>query len=349
MTRYTKIALKSYPLIPFRIRCKDASDLSIGTEEIAKTANRIEEELFKFFNKETSVKYKNKFRSLIFNLKDVKNQGLFRKVVTGKISPERLVQMSAEELASSELAKWREREKISMLEMIKRDAQEKANQVIVKKTHKGEEVIEAAKVDETPIEPKLGMALALSTSLAQGVSLTLCSVADDAKTSSPVNVPNASNVSILDDLIGNSNVDTTSQHKTHLFSNNCRICVKNEENKPEISKKASTTSSAKEESSSRPTPKRVRVDPDSANKFLLEAAKLSSSAAKRTTTAEDDDSREVPSSTVSLSSPEVPTSSSASRPVWKGTVFMQDVAKFVAHAVKVSGAVGDFLSQVRLR
>ena len=99
--------------------------------------------MFKHFNKDTSGKYRNKYRSLIFNLKDPKNQGLFRKVINGKIGPERLVQMSAEELASSELAKWREREKISMLEMIKRDAADKVNQVIVKKTHKGEELIES--------------------------------------------------------------------------------------------------------------------------------------------------------------------------------------------------------------
>ena len=132
--------------------------MSISSEEIRKIANRIEEELFKLF-KDTSNKYKNKYRSLIFNLKDSKNQGLFRKVVNGKISPERLVQMSAEELASSELAKWREREKISMLEMIKRDAADKVNQVIVKKTHKGEEVIESTIVNESPLEPKIGKIL----------------------------------------------------------------------------------------------------------------------------------------------------------------------------------------------
>lgn len=35
-------------------------------------------------------------------------QGLFRKILTGKIKPPKLVQMSTEELASKELAKWRE-------------------------------------------------------------------------------------------------------------------------------------------------------------------------------------------------------------------------------------------------
>lgn len=126
------------------------NDIQINKEEVKKIAANVEEELYKLYNKDTSGKYRNKYRSLIFNLKDSKNQGLFRKVLNGKISPERLVQMSAEELASSELAKWREREKHSMLEMIKRDAADKMNQVILKKTHKGEELIETPIVSDSP-------------------------------------------------------------------------------------------------------------------------------------------------------------------------------------------------------
>jgi hypothetical protein len=131
--------------------------MSVQSDDIRKITNKIEEELFKLFNKDTSGKYRSKYRSLLFNLKDSKNQGLFRKVINGKISPDRLVQMSAEELASSELAKWREREKISMLDAIKRDAAEKVNQVIVKKTHKGEELIESNIVIETTNETKSGI------------------------------------------------------------------------------------------------------------------------------------------------------------------------------------------------
>lgn len=122
-------------------------------EEIKKIAFKIEDELFKVFNKDTGQKYRTKYRSLVFNLKDVKNEGLFRKVLTGQILPEKLVRMSAEELASSELAKWREREKNTMLEMIKRDAVDKAQQIMFKKTHKGEEIIEAPSANETKNEP----------------------------------------------------------------------------------------------------------------------------------------------------------------------------------------------------
>jgi hypothetical protein len=169
----------------------------------------------------------------------------------------------------------------------------------------------------------------------------------DGKTSTPVSVPNTGVSTILDDLMGASTVDTTSQHRTHLFSNNCKICTKQQlpdDNKQEVVKKPLTT---QREEHSRPTPKRVRVELETANKILQEAAKLSSTS-KKSLSVDDDDSAEAPSSTICLSSPEAPSSSSSSRPVWKGNVFMQDVAKFAANAVKVSGAVTEFLSQVRL-
>ena len=37
-------------------------------------------------------------------------QGLFRKILNGRIRPSKLVRMSADELASRELAQWREQE-----------------------------------------------------------------------------------------------------------------------------------------------------------------------------------------------------------------------------------------------
>ena len=50
--------------------------------------------------------YREKFRSLHFNLNDPKNPDLRTQVLTGKIPPRDLVRMSAHELASSELNKW---------------------------------------------------------------------------------------------------------------------------------------------------------------------------------------------------------------------------------------------------
>lgn len=48
------------------------STLKIPEERAAKVATKIEKELFSFF-RDTDSKYKNKYRSLIFNLKDPKN------------------------------------------------------------------------------------------------------------------------------------------------------------------------------------------------------------------------------------------------------------------------------------
>ena len=89
-------------------RHENAPDLSdLDQAEVEKVAHDIEEKLFNLY-RDISPKYKNKYRSLIFNLKDTKNQGLFRKVLRKKISTKELVRMSTEKLASDDLAAWRE-------------------------------------------------------------------------------------------------------------------------------------------------------------------------------------------------------------------------------------------------
>lgn len=122
-------------------RCTQIADLEVTPESIEKLATEIESQLYDCFAKDSFQKYLTKYRSLIFNLKDAKNQGLVKNVITGEISPAKLVRMSHDEMASHELAKWREMENKHSIELIKRDAELAAQQVIVKKTHKGEEVI----------------------------------------------------------------------------------------------------------------------------------------------------------------------------------------------------------------
>lgn len=55
-------------------------------------------------------RYKARYRQLLFNLKDEKNEVLFRKVVHREIKTSQLVLMSHDQLASEELSKWREEE-----------------------------------------------------------------------------------------------------------------------------------------------------------------------------------------------------------------------------------------------
>lgn len=102
-----------------------------------------------------------------------------------------LVKMTAEELASKELAEWREREAKHQLDIIQKTEMElltMSNKYLVK-THKGEEIIEEAGKD---LEDR------------------------DSSLSTTIAPP-----SILEAL-----QDTTAKHKSHMFDLNCRICTK---------------------------------------------------------------------------------------------------------------------------
>ncbi|MEQ2279428.1 Transcription elongation factor A protein 1 [Ameca splendens] len=57
--------------------------------------------------KNTDMKYKNRVRSRISNLKDMKNPNLRRTVLCGSVTPERIAKMTAEEMASDELKEMR--------------------------------------------------------------------------------------------------------------------------------------------------------------------------------------------------------------------------------------------------
>lgn len=123
-------------------RVKEVNDISLTEEEITELVHNIELELYKCYKDMN--KYKNKYRSLLFNIKDQKNLTLFRKIADKSLSPYDLVRMTSEEMASQELAAWREKETKHQLEMIKKTelallAQGKS---IVVKTHKGEQIIE---------------------------------------------------------------------------------------------------------------------------------------------------------------------------------------------------------------
>ncbi|GAA6108464.1 transcription elongation factor A protein 1 isoform X1 [Tachysurus ichikawai] len=53
------------------------------------------------------MKYKNRVRSRISNLKDMKNPNLRRNVLCGNVPPDRIAKMTAEEMASDELKEMR--------------------------------------------------------------------------------------------------------------------------------------------------------------------------------------------------------------------------------------------------
>jgi len=78
--------------------CRDPEDL----------AAELEEHIFQEF-KNTEMKYKNRIRSRVSNLKDTKNPNLRLNFLTGAISSKRLGKMTAEEMASDEMKGIREK------------------------------------------------------------------------------------------------------------------------------------------------------------------------------------------------------------------------------------------------
>ncbi|CAO2820670.1 unnamed protein product [Amaranthus hypochondriacus] len=100
-------------------------------------ATKIEFELFKLFGG-VNKKYKEKGRSLLFNLKDRNNPELRKRVMSGEIPPDRLCSMTAEELASKELSQWRiaKAEELDNMKVLP-DSDINMRR-LVKKTHKGE-------------------------------------------------------------------------------------------------------------------------------------------------------------------------------------------------------------------
>lgn len=124
--------------------------------QVKELAVSIEEEMFSYF-KDTGTKYKAKYRSLVFNIKDPKNLTLYKKILEKSINAEQLIRLSPEELASQELAQWREREAKHQLEIIKKNELDLIQQAktVVLKSRKGEEVIETKPVNIKEIESVL--------------------------------------------------------------------------------------------------------------------------------------------------------------------------------------------------
>ncbi|XP_076840939.1 transcription elongation factor A protein 1 isoform X1 [Brachyhypopomus gauderio] len=97
-----------------RLKCREmlSSALQTGDDYIAIGADcdelgaQVEECIFLEF-KNTDIKYKNRVRSRISNLKDAKNPNLRRNVLCGNVPPNRIARMTAEEMASDELKEMR--------------------------------------------------------------------------------------------------------------------------------------------------------------------------------------------------------------------------------------------------
>ncbi|KAJ7966110.1 SPOC domain / Transcription elongation factor S-II protein [Quillaja saponaria] len=114
-------------------------------------ALKIEVELFKLFSG-VNKKYKEKGRSLLFNLKDRNNPELSERVMSGDIPPEILCSMTAEELASKELSEWRIAKAEELAQMVVLPNTDVDMRRLVKKTHKGEFQVEVEHDDSVSVE-----------------------------------------------------------------------------------------------------------------------------------------------------------------------------------------------------
>ncbi|XP_037968475.2 death-inducer obliterator 1 isoform X1 [Plutella xylostella] len=135
------------------LRMKETAGPKFSHQETAQFARDTEAELHELF-KDVGVKYKAKYRSLMFNIKDRKNLSLWEKICEKVITPKQLVRLSPEELASQELAQWRDKESKYQLELIKKSELDllAASKTYVLKTHKGEEVMEAKESISTDLD-----------------------------------------------------------------------------------------------------------------------------------------------------------------------------------------------------
>ncbi|XP_062218545.1 uncharacterized protein LOC133918608 [Phragmites australis] len=140
-------------------RIKAANEAAIDKDSLIEKAEslayRIEEELFKLFGG-VNKKYKEKGRSLLFNLKDKSNPELRERVLSGDIAPERLCSMTAEELASKELSEWRLAKAEEFSQMVVLPNTEVDVRRLVRKTHKGEFQVEVEEPDGMSVEVELG-------------------------------------------------------------------------------------------------------------------------------------------------------------------------------------------------
>lgn len=99
-----------------RLKCREMltnslrvdGDLPEGCQSPEELADELEEAIYAEF-KNTDMKYKNRVRSRVANLKDPKNPSLRGNFVCGAITAQRLAKMSPEEMASDEMKNLRDR------------------------------------------------------------------------------------------------------------------------------------------------------------------------------------------------------------------------------------------------
>ncbi|KAG8581947.1 hypothetical protein GDO81_007862 [Engystomops pustulosus] len=287
------------------------SHSKIPEERATKVSIKIEKELFSFY-RDTDAKYKNKYRSLMFNLKDPKNNVLYKRVLKGDISPEHLIKMTPEELASRELAAWRQRENRHTIEMIEKEQREVERRPITKITHKGEIEIES----EAPMKEPEAMDVEES-------------VAKPPEKEEEVQKEKEDHVE--------STSDTTTQHKNHLFDLNCKICTGRmappaEDLSPKKTKPIANVMRKQSDMEADIIAEAAAMEPSSMDVDMLETDKPDSPKDAFFSTASSE-------SFITDAAEDESTFLARLTYIWKGFLNMPSVAKIIIKAYPVSGSL----------
>nr|XP_034357946.1 SPOC domain-containing protein 1 [Arvicanthis niloticus] len=176
-------------------RAQELPNLALREEEVEGIAEGIEEALF-HLTQDTNLRYKNKYRSLLFNLRDPRNVDLFLKVAHCDVTPKDLVQMSSIQLAPKELSRWRDQEERRGLDIIEQQQKELYRLPTSKLTHKGEVEISRDSDQMLTLEDLMEPMVPREYSL-QALTTPL--------------------------------EDTTDWHQHHLCDSNCQVCMGREE------------------------------------------------------------------------------------------------------------------------
>ncbi|KAI4891329.1 hypothetical protein NFI96_031733, partial [Prochilodus magdalenae] len=192
-------------------RVSDSDDLSMSENEVSRLAVSIEKEMFNLYMN-TDSKYKNKYRSLMFNLKDPKNKGLFYRVVGGEVSPFRLVRLSPEELLSKDISDWRKTDSSE-------DTSGRSHSGHPKAGSKQEAAPPDMDMDEAPSMSDGDVCISASSQ-----SPRLASAADH-QDSHPTTAQDSGKSTAVPDILSSMLKDTTAEHRAHLFDLNCKICT----------------------------------------------------------------------------------------------------------------------------
>ncbi|KAI1892800.1 hypothetical protein AGOR_G00137250 [Albula goreensis] len=194
-------------------RVSDSDDLEMTEKEVGRLAVSIEKEMYNLFL--NTDKYKKKYRTIMFSLKDTKNKGLFFRIIRGEVTPFNLVRFSPEELLSQDVSGWMHKE---------------TTEAAVSSKPLPGQLRLGLKQEASPMEKGESPLMSEGDACLSAASPLSCMASvpeqENRDPTSPLCKPSQHNVaSPATDFFSMMLNDTTAEHRTHLFNLNCKICT----------------------------------------------------------------------------------------------------------------------------